>query len=59
MTAFSATIGAMIGGHTLSALTSTFASERPPAIPKATPTEKAATSTERSIFLLIVGFVLT
>jgi len=43
----------------LSAGVSPFAPEAPPRDPKATTAEKAATSTERSILLRIVGFVLT
>jgi hypothetical protein len=43
----------------LSARTSPSAAERPLSVPKAKMAEKAATSTERSILFLIVGFVLT
>ncbi|EPJ42367.1 hypothetical protein STAFG_0569 [Streptomyces afghaniensis 772] len=46
-------------GQVLFARTSSFASEKPPSTPRATAAEKAATSTERSILLHIVGFVLT
>lgn len=46
-------------GQALFARTSSFTSERPLSVPRATTAEKAATSTERSIVLRIVGFVLT
>jgi hypothetical protein len=46
-------------GQLLFARTSSFASEKPLSAPRATTAEKAATSTERSILLRIVGFVLT
>ncbi|GGZ81244.1 hypothetical protein ACFOOM_15950 [Streptomyces echinoruber] len=46
-------------GQLLFARTSFFASEKPPSAPMATTAEKAATSTERSSLLPMVGFVLT
>ena len=45
-------------GQLVSARMSPFASERPLSAPKTATVEKAATSTERSILLRIVGFVL-
>ncbi|GHD85529.1 hypothetical protein GCM10010508_09660 [Streptomyces naganishii JCM 4654] len=46
-------------GQVLFARTSLFAPERPLSAPRATTAEKAATSTERSSLLRIIGFVLT
>ena len=50
---------AMVGLACVSVRSSPFAPERPPSAPKATTTEKATVSAERSILLRIVGFVLT
>ena len=52
-------VEAGVKDQTLSARTSPFVPERPLSDPKATTAEKMATSTERSILLRIVGFVLT
>jgi hypothetical protein len=48
-----------IPGQLVSARTPAFSPEIPLIAPKATAAEKAATSTERSNLLPIVGFVLT
>lgn len=55
----SASTDTAASGQELSALLSRFPSEWPKNTPKAKTVEKAATSTERSILLRIVGFVLT